>query len=76
MCFFFQFLWLLFLSLVCRNVVWRPQPGTTLLQYIHWLCTQVMPMMNDDVMIDLLDLDLDGNCQSPQLDITAMGVRG
>ena len=29
-----------------------PQPGTTLLQYIHWLCTQVMAMMNDDVMIE------------------------
>ena len=49
---FLQFLWLLFLSLVCRNVVWWPQPGTTLLQYIHWLCTQVMAMMNDDVMIE------------------------
>ena len=48
---FLQFLWLLFLSLVCRNVVLVPQPGTTLLQYIHWLCTQVMAMLTDDVMI-------------------------
>ena len=52
LCAFLQFLWLLFLSLVCRNVVWWPQPGTTLLQYIHWLCTRVMAMMNDDVMIE------------------------
>ena len=49
--FFLQFLWLLFLSLVCRNVVLVPQPGTTLLQYIDWLCTQVMAMTTDDVMI-------------------------
>ena len=52
MCFFAIFVAFILITSLQEHDFWWPQSGTTPLQYIHWLCTQVMAMMNDDVMIE------------------------